>query len=131
RARENSEVAATGGLVMVAIACSTSRAAARMASALILVALGVPSPTLAGQDRSDATRPRSVMRARAADPNVATLDGADGVVPVELDSSVVNLDVRVSDASGNRLTTLDESEFEVYENGERQELVHFRPITAP
>jgi Ca-activated chloride channel family protein len=50
---------------------------------------------------------------------------------VELDAAVVNVDVRVSDAAGVGLTALTEKDFEVFENGRRQQLVHFRPSSAP
>ena len=71
-----------------------------------------------------ATRPRSVMRARAA--MEAPDEGS-----LELNAMLVNLDVRVADGAGRNLTTLTAKDFEVFEDGKRQQVVEFRPITEP
>jgi VWFA-related protein len=80
-------------------------------------------------DVSGMTRPRSVRRARADAPDTAAADAGDATL--ELNAMLVNLDVRVSDSAGQNLTTLTKNDFQVFENGRRQELVHFRSISAP
>jgi VWFA-related protein len=104
--------------------CASRRTTATL---LLLAALGLWPGAAHGQSQSPgdaafATRPRTVTGARGAPPDAAT---------VELDAAVVNLDVRVSDADGRKLTALTQRDFEVYENGRRQQIVHFRPISAP
>lgn len=77
---------------------------------------------------AEATRPR---RARATTADVPVAVGAVDDAPVELDASLVNLDVRVTDATGAMLTNLTEQDFQIFENGKPQPLVHFQPIAAP
>lgn len=83
----------------------------------------------AADDVSGMTRPRSVRRARADGLDPAAPDAGDATL--ELNAMLVNLDVRVSDAAGQNLTTLTKNDFQIFENGRRQELVHFRSISAP
>src|SRR5262245_47191599 len=64
--------------------------------------------------------PRSLA---AADPPSAASDGSDFVET--LDVEVVNVDVVVTDRSGNLLDGLTAADFEIYEDGERRDLSNF------
>jgi VWFA-related protein len=77
------------------------------------------------------TRPRSVAQTRAAGLDAPPAGEVDNDARLELNALLVSLDVRVSDATGQKFTTLTEKDFEIFENGRRQDLVHFMPITAP
>jgi VWFA-related protein len=53
----------------------------------------------------------------------------DGVIKVE--TSLVNLDVVVTDRQGRRVSGLTREDFEVYEDGARQEITHFAADERP
>jgi len=50
---------------------------------------------------------------------------------IRVDSSLVNLNVKALDKSGQPVSNLSREDFAVYENGVRQEITHFTPVTAP
>src|SRR5262245_24536444 len=50
---------------------------------------------------------------------------------VKIDTSIVRLNVGVVDQKGRPITTLDKSNFRIYEDGVKQEIAHFEPSTAP
>jgi VWFA-related protein len=50
---------------------------------------------------------------------------------IVLNSALVSLNVSVTNRSGKSLSDLSEGEFEVYENGERQNIEFFSPSSAP
>ncbi|HEX4947527.1 MAG TPA: hypothetical protein VFZ34_12735, partial [Blastocatellia bacterium] len=54
----------------------------------------------------------------------------DGEV-LKIDTRLINLNVKVLDASGKAVSNLAQADFEVRENGEVQEIAHFQPVTAP
>ncbi len=51
--------------------------------------------------------------------------------PIRVDSSIVRLNVGVVDRRGRPITTLDQSNFSVYEDGVKQQISRFEPSTAP
>jgi VWFA-related protein len=51
--------------------------------------------------------------------------------PVRVDSSIVRLNVGVVDQRGRSITNLDRSNFQIFEDGVRQEISRFEPSTAP
>lgn len=51
--------------------------------------------------------------------------------PIRVDSSIVRLNVGVVDQRGRPITDLDRSNFAVYEDGVKQQLVRFEPSDAP
>jgi Ca-activated chloride channel family protein len=64
----------------------------------------------------------------------ATLPGqtdSAGLDVVKIDSRMVNLNVRVTDASGKLIPDLRLEDFEVIEDNLKQEVVRFEPVTSP
>lgn len=51
--------------------------------------------------------------------------------PIRVDSSIVRLNVGVVDTRGRPITSLDQSNFSVYEDGIKQQISRFEPSTAP
>jgi len=51
--------------------------------------------------------------------------------PINIETSVVRLNVGVADRQGRPITDLDRSVFTVYEDGVKQQIVGFEPSTAP
>jgi VWFA-related protein len=49
----------------------------------------------------------------------------------KLETELVTVDVIVKDADGKRVSDLKKEDFEIYEDGVLQEIVHFRPINQP
>jgi VWFA-related protein len=54
---------------------------------------------------------------------------AQGTIRIE--TPLVNLNVRVMDGAGRNVVDLAAADFEVYEDGVRQDLTHFTPMNAP
>ncbi|HEX5735946.1 MAG TPA: VWA domain-containing protein [Blastocatellia bacterium] len=50
---------------------------------------------------------------------------------IRLRTRLVNLNVKVLDQFGRTVPNLTKENFEVFEDGERQEISHFEPVTAP
>lgn len=50
---------------------------------------------------------------------------------IKLEARLVNLNVKVTDAAGKTLPTLKKEDFVVLEDGVRQEVSYFEPVTAP
>ena len=50
---------------------------------------------------------------------------------LKLETRLVNLNVKVWDISGRSITDLAKADFQVFEDGEPQDITHFAPITAP
>src|SRR5688572_21857256 len=55
--------------------------------------------------------------------------GAQTQQPIRSGIVLVPLDVRVVDRDGNPVTDLTAADFTVYENGIRQEIAHFLPMS--
>ena len=55
--------------------------------------------------------------------------GAD--VTVRIETRLVNLNVKAVDAAGRPVTDLKLDDFEVYEDGVKQQITHFSAVTAP
>lgn len=51
--------------------------------------------------------------------------------PIRVDSAIVRVNVGVVDPRGRPITTLDRSEFTVFEDGEKQEISRFEAASAP
>lgn len=51
--------------------------------------------------------------------------------PIRVDSSLVRLNVGVADARGRPVTNLDISNFEIFEDGVKQQISRFEPTDAP
>src|SRR4030095_8747462 len=50
---------------------------------------------------------------------------------LKVDVPYVSVDVTVQDAAGNTINELASDAFTLYENGIRQEIIHFLPVSAP
>ncbi|MCI0487419.1 MAG: VWA domain-containing protein [Blastocatellia bacterium] len=66
-------------------------------------------------------------RGKTGDPSSNQPD----VDAIKLETRLVNLNVKVWDISGRSITDLTKEDFQVFEDGERQDITHFAPITAP
>jgi Ca-activated chloride channel family protein len=75
----------------------------------------------------------STLNAESAlPPASAAGDGARGGEDViKLEARLVNLNVKVTDAAGKTLPALKKEDFVVLEDGIRQEVSYFEPVTAP
>jgi hypothetical protein len=51
--------------------------------------------------------------------------------PIKIDSSIVRLNVGVVDQRGRPITSLNRTNFSVYEDGDKQEVSRFETTTAP
>ncbi len=51
--------------------------------------------------------------------------------PIRVDSSIVRLNVGVVDQRGRPITNLDKSNFELFEDGMKQQITRFEPSSAP
>jgi VWFA-related protein len=51
--------------------------------------------------------------------------------PITVDTSIVRLNVGVADSRGHPITTLNQSNFTVFEDGVKQQISRFEPSTAP
>ena len=51
--------------------------------------------------------------------------------PIRIDSSIVRLNVGVVDHKGKAVTDLQKENFELFEDGQRQQITRFEPSTAP
>jgi VWFA-related protein len=51
--------------------------------------------------------------------------------PIKVESTLVRLNVGVVDRKGRSVTDLDRASFEVFEDGQRQEITSFQPSSAP
>jgi VWFA-related protein len=72
-----------------------------------------------GSGLSDATGP-SINR---ADPPVVDV--------IKIDSRLVNLNVKVTDASGKLIPDLNKDDFQIFEDSVEQEVAQFEPVTSP
>jgi VWFA-related protein len=57
--------------------------------------------------------------------------GQETVYTLRVDVPLVPVDVSVSDPEGRPISDLGEEDFEVYENGVRQEIRYFTPVSTP
>src|SRR5688572_18094290 len=51
--------------------------------------------------------------------------------PIRVDSSIVRLNVGVADQKGRPILNLDKNNFEIFEDGVKQEISRFEPSQAP
>jgi len=51
--------------------------------------------------------------------------------PIRVDSSIVRLNVGVVDGRGRPVTDLDRANFEIYEDGVKQQISRFEPVASP
>jgi len=51
--------------------------------------------------------------------------------PVRVESSIVRMNVGVVDQRGRPVTSLDRSNFSIYEDGVKQQIIRFEPVAAP
>jgi Ca-activated chloride channel family protein len=79
----------------------------------------------ATESRTESSGPAENVVAR---PNQVDTSGLD---IVKIDSRLVNLNVRVTDASGKLIPDLRMQDFEVVEDNIKQEVVRFEPVTSP
>ena len=97
---------------------------------------------------SDRSAARPVLNTSTNDENNPPLSGsADGTVkdaePVKvkaaapkedtlrIETRLVNLNVKAMDRAGQPITHLKQGDFDVYEDGVKQDVSHFKPVTAP
>ena len=90
----------------------------------------VLKPTTPGEDENNppaATEPAPAAPAASA-PKKAEAPGTD---TIRIETRLVNLNIKAIDRAGQPLTSLKLSDFEVYEDGVKQNVEHFRPVNAP
>ena len=76
--------------------------------------------------------PRTIVGLLAATlVTTAVLAGQDPLYTLKVDVPLVTLDVIATDAYGKTVDTLAATDFEIYENGVRQEIRYFGPVSAP
>jgi Ca-activated chloride channel homolog len=76
--------------------------------------------------------PHSVVRLLVLVIVSATLVlGQETVYTLKVEVPLVAVDVSVTDTSGNAINDLAEQDFEVYENGIRQDIRYFTPVATP
>ena len=51
--------------------------------------------------------------------------------PIRIDTSIVRLNVGVVDHKGRPITNLDKESFELFEDGQKQQITRFEPSSAP
>lgn len=79
---------------------------------------------------SSAVRPGvTPVQPSARNPGPGTPNG--GVYSMKVETRLVNLNVRVTDASGTPIPRLQKQDFMVLEDGKEQKVSHFSPTTAP
>jgi len=54
-----------------------------------------------------------------------------GLDVIKIDTRLVNLNVRVTDAAGKLIPDLNQNDFEIFEGNARQEIARFEPVTSP
>jgi Ca-activated chloride channel family protein len=106
------------------------------------------APTFAG---SEASKPGDTAGAAPARPQLKTEEQTSalltseapppvvalGTVPalepasLRLNTRLINLNTKVTDADGRLVLDLKREDFEVYEDGVKQDVSHFAPVTAP
>src|SRR5438552_9481539 len=59
------------------------------------------------------------------------LGGQESIYTLKVDVPLVAVDVSVKDPSGKPINDLAEGDFEVYEDGIRQEVRYFTPVSTP
>ncbi len=79
---------------------------------------------------------RPALNASANDENHSPATIAAKPDPVDRDAirietRLVNLNVKAVDRNGQPITSLDQADFNVFEDGLKQEVSHFRPVNAP
>src|SRR5262245_7382866 len=52
-------------------------------------------------------------------------------ITVRIETRLVNLNVKAVDAAGRPVTDLKPDDFEIYEDGVKQQITHFGAVTAP
>ncbi|HKE58038.1 MAG TPA: VWA domain-containing protein [Pyrinomonadaceae bacterium] len=72
---------------------------------------------------TSSTRPESVTLSKRPDSN--------GLDVVKIDTRLVNLNVRVTDAAGKLIPDLNKDDFEIFEGKRQQEIARFEPVTSP
>ncbi|MCW5967402.1 MAG: VWA domain-containing protein [Blastocatellales bacterium] len=93
---------------------------------------GNESPsTTADLDEAGAPLPKANVDATEDRNAVAVESRLPGAEAIKIDTQLVTLNVRAIDRNGQAISTLTREDFLVYENGLRQEISHFDPVTAP
>lgn len=59
------------------------------------------------------------------------LSAAQDAGKIRIETELVNVDVVIKDLAGKRIQDLKKEDFEIYEDGVRQEITHFRPMNQP
>src|SRR6185312_16731339 len=57
--------------------------------------------------------------------------GDNPVDVIKIDTRMVNLNIKVTDANGKLIPDLIKEDFQIFENNIEQEPVYFAPVTAP
>ncbi|HWP43970.1 MAG TPA: VWA domain-containing protein [Blastocatellia bacterium] len=82
-------------------------------------------------------RPKPVLRVRSneeAEPDPGPAPAEKVVIEkdvIRLEARLVNLNVKVTDRSGNPLQDLEKEDFVILEDGIEQDIAYFEPVTAP
>jgi VWFA-related protein len=84
-----------------------------------------------GSDENNPPLPGSpATGAKAADP-IEVKPAAPKEDTVRIETRLVNLNVKAMDRAGQPITNLKLEDFGVYEDGVKQDVTHFKPVTAP
>jgi VWFA-related protein len=91
-----------------------------------------PSATLAGaqpqaisEKTTRAAESSAPLSVPAAEASALSADA------VRINTQLINLNTKVLDAAGRPVLDLKREDFEIYEDGTKQEVSHFAPVTAP
>jgi VWFA-related protein len=90
-----------------------------------------PSLAASANDENNPPLPGGEKTARtAANPTEVKPELPDKNA-IRIETRLVNLNVKAMDRAGQPLTSLKLEDFNVYEDGVRQEVAHFKPVNAP
>jgi VWFA-related protein len=88
----------------------------------------LPSLGVSAKDENNPPLPGEIER--AAQPVEVNSDTPERSA-IRIETRLVNLNVKAMDRGGQPLIDLKPEDFTVYEDGSRQEITHFRPVSAP
>jgi VWFA-related protein len=90
-----------------------------------------PSLTASANDENNPPLPEDGTTARTAAKPAEVRPELPDKNAIRIETRLVNLNVKAMDRAGQPLTSLKLEDFNVFEDGVRQEVAHFKPVNAP
>jgi Ca-activated chloride channel homolog len=92
-----------------------------------------PPPATAAGAQPQAISEKTTRAAESSSPLSvpAAASAALSADAVRINTQLINLNAKVLDAAGRPVLDLKREDFEIYEDGAKQEVSHFAPVTAP